>query len=701
MRRLISQFFYLVVLMSCIYVSCPGQQKPRNVRQEITWLRNSLAQHHVAPKTINDAFSNDLFNKLLEDLDPDMVYFSQADITSLEPFRNLLDDEINGKSTGFLDRLNERYKSGLQRTEKLIKNILESPIDWEKKETYDADSQWALNEQVLAERHRQWLKYQILDRLADLMERDSVLKADFFKRNISDAIAHVHRASISPINRMLKDGNILENAMATAFMEAMAGVFDPHSTFFSTHDFKDFVGSLSTEDYYFGFTLDEDGKGNIVISALAPGGAAWKSGALHVSDVLLSMKFPGEEPVNLAGMNIEDVSDIMDGNDSGIIEMTIRGVDGNEKNITLRKEKMVNEQNVVQSFVLHGDIKTGYIYLPDFYTRWGDENEGGRCANDVAREIIKLKSEGIEGLILDLRFNGGGSLYEARAMAGIFIDEGPLAIVTTRDQKAVTLKDINRGTVYDGPLVIMVNGNSASASEVLAASIQDYNRGLIVGGQTHGKATGQNVFPIEGLAAGASAKDAEKTAGYVKVTTQKLYRVTGKSAQGSGVTPDVVLPDIFMTLNTHEDQYPFALPKDSIAKNTYYKPLKPIDRKELQLRSRERIAKNSTFQELQKTLTWLEEEMRKDSEPQHLVWEEFFREAMMEKSRESVMDLSDESPEKIYEVSNGGAKEQRLTVDEYARDLNERWRKMLTSDIYLQETYQILRDHINTTKKLK
>jgi carboxyl-terminal processing protease len=380
------------------------------------------------------------------------------------------------------------------------------------------------------------------------------------------------------------------------------------------------------------------------------------------------------------------------------MEMTLRAVDGKEKRVMLRKEKLESEGTVVQSFILQGGIKTGYIYLPDFYTRWDDELEGGRCANDVAKEIIKLKKEGVEGLILDLRFNGGGSLYEARAMAGIFIDEGPLAMVRGRDKKTVSLKDLHRGTVYDGPLVIMVNGGSASASEVLAASIQDYNRGLIVGSQTYGKATSQNILPLGGLPSSASSKKiGEGNMGYVKVTTQRLYRLTGKSAQGRGVTPDVVIPDIFRVLDVSEREYPFVLQPDSIPTNIYYKPLLPVKRKELRARSQERLSKNSAFQELQKTITWLEGEMKK-SAPEPLLWENYLA-ATAEASKHQInADLYFESQEKIYEVSAGPGKDERLTVDDYARQINERWMQILTGDLYLKETYQILRDHILLTK---
>jgi carboxyl-terminal processing protease len=693
--------YALFIVCTVTTFQAAAQPPGRNVSREIGLLKNTLIQQHVEPKAIDDSFSEDLFNKLLTDLDPDKMFFTEADVAWLAPFRTALDDQINGKETGFLNRLKERYRSGLERSEKLIETMLASPLDWKSDETFDPVAGWAQDESALSDRHRQWLKHQILDRLMDVMDRDTVVQADFFDQNIASATDYVQLTALRPVSRLLGNSATLDNELSTAFLQAITRVFDPHSDFFSSHDFQDFLASLSTEDFYFGFTLDEDEKGNIIISALAPGGAAWKSGALHVSDVLLGIKWLDGEPIDIRGMDIEDVNEMLESGASDILEMTVRSLDGTEKTVALRKEKLEQEENVVQSFILEGDIKTGYIYLPDFYTRWDDEQAGGRCANDVAKEIIKLKKEGIEGLILDLRFNGGGSLYEARAMAGIFIDEGPLVVVSTREQKGLTLKDMNRGTVYDGPLVIMVNGGSASASEVLAGTIQDYNRGLIVGSQTYGKATGQNIFPLEGAAPGVSvSKNPERNTGYVKVTTQRLYRVTGGSAQGKGVIPDVVLPDIFMALSLRESAQPFALQHDSIPKNTYYKPLKPFDRRALQENSRNRISNHPVFRGLQETLTWLQEEMLRDSAPQSLVWDDYLQASMAKDEKKARADSQIETTEGIYEVNNSAAKQHRLAVDEYARSINERWIKVLKGDIYLQETYHILRDQINSTKKL-
>ena len=258
--------------------------------------------------------------------------------------------------------------------------------------------------------------------------------------------------------------------------------------------------------------------------------------------------------------------------------LKFRKKDGTTRIVLLRKEKIENEENIVKGFVLKGEKKIGYILLPAFYTEWENES-GSSCANDVAKEIVKLKKENIDGLILDVRYNGGGSLGEAMEMIGIFVDEGPLMGQKQKAEKVIYLKDPNRGTIYNGPMALMVNGQSASASEILAASLQDYNRALIVGSNTYGKATMQQMMLLDTMTNRptqiGNAKD------IVKITTGKLYRLSGETAQMNGVSPDIVLPDAFDGLDYREKFSSFALPADKVAKNAYYKPLAALPVNEL------------------------------------------------------------------------------------------------------------------------
>ena len=682
---------YLVVMTLCV-LPCSGQEKPRDLRREITSLVNLLLEHHVSPRKIDDSLSKDIFHKLLHDLDPDKVFFTEMELAVLRPYEYKIDEDVNGKDTGFSRALKEQYRIGLQRSERIGSELFSSGLDWDKREAYDPNPEWSRDDEELLVRHRQLLKHHVLDRLVELSQRDSTLAPGFFETNLPQAMKHANALFRRPITRWLENPALYENQMSDIYLQAIAGVFDPHSTYFSTSDYNEFVGSLSADDYFFGFVLETDNSGNVIIGSLAPGGAAWKSGALHVSDIIVALKWQNEERIDVTGMSVEDVSDLLDGRNTELLEMTVRKVDGTEKSVMLRKEKLESDQNIVQSFILDGDIRVGYVYLPDFYTQWDEETEGARCADDVAREIFKLKREGIDGVVMDLRFNGGGSLQEARAMAGIFIDEGPLVIFSTRGQKPVSLKDMNRGTVYDGPLVIMVNGASASASEVFAAAIQDYNRGLIVGSATYGKATGQNIFPIGEITPQSGPS------GFAKITTQKLFRITGKSAQSHGVYPDIPLPDVFRTLGMSEANYPFALQRDSVAGNSYYRPFAPFKVKALQAMSHERVSKNRSFQDLNKAIQSLEELMHEQDKPQPLDWKHYYQSVAKERDqRKSANDAK--AIDGIFKVVNDSGKQQRLAVDEYARHLNGEWLKALSTDLFVQEAYLVMRDYITLTKR--
>ncbi|HEU5147837.1 MAG TPA: hypothetical protein VFT90_14020, partial [Chryseosolibacter sp.] len=275
---------FVVVFLS-LAIPALAQPKARNVRHEMTLLKNALTEHHVEPRKIDNAFSESLFEKIFDDLDPGRVVFTASDIASLGHFRTQLDDEINGGTTRFLDQLKILYRSGLERSERLITSTIAS-LEWEKTENYEQEAEWVADEDELTDRHRQWLKFQVLDRLMEVMGRDTIVTPDFFEKNIAQAKIYVEQQTLRPIRRLLKDANVYDSEVSNAFLHAIATVFDPHSDFFSASQYDEFVAALSNKDYYFGFMLDEDENGNVVISALAPGGSAWKSGALHVSDVL-------------------------------------------------------------------------------------------------------------------------------------------------------------------------------------------------------------------------------------------------------------------------------------------------------------------------------------------------------------------------------------------------------------------------------
>ena len=462
---------------------------------------------------------------------------------------------------------------------------------------------------------------------------------------------------------------------------------------------ENFLASLSTEGYYFGISVDENERGEIVVTQLTPGGPAWKTGGVHAGDVIEQIRWEGSEWIEVDGMTQDEFDNLLQESIRNSIEFTLKETDGIEKTVRLRKEKMSAEENRVKSFILEGQKRIGYVSLPGFYTDWGDE-EGSRCANDVAKEILKLKKENIDGLVLDVRFNRGGSLKEAVAMAGIFIDAGPMGVLKVKGGTTQAEKDVNRGTVYDGPLLLMVNGLSASASEFLAAALQDYHRGIIVGSRTYGKATGQEVFSLEPDEKKGNASAAKKLGwGYTTITTLKIYRVTGKTAQRRGVTPDIMLPDLYDSIEFREENLEDALTSDSISRKIYYTPLGLLPLCELKERSQVRIAKNNAFQttiQCSKALGGLATRLDSVS----LNWADYKKLITEEgKQFKSLKEIT-ENPTNAFKVNNHVFDQERMNRDEYIRQVNEVWAKNLVRDISLEEAFFIICDYITgpTTK---
>lgn len=448
--------------------------------------------------------------------------------------------------------------------------------------------------------------WQFFDKLISVYKSRLQKKDSAIAKKKEAQLLHRH------IRKVLDHPSGYENYLAAIYCDVLANSFDPHTEYMPLEEKQDFDASLGTEGYYFGFSLEENENGDTEIGRLMPGSPAWKSGDLNKGDVITKIGWEGKEQVEVAGIEPDELSELLDGSNTDKLQITVRKANGIEKTTSLIKEKIDNEENNVKGYVLKGPESIGYIYLPDFYT--GHEGSNGSCANDVAKEIVKLKKENIRGLILDVRYNGGGSLQEALDMAGIFIDAGPLSMIREKSGKIISLKDMNRGTIYDGPMTLLVNSQSASASELLGAVLQDYNRAVVVGSTTFGKGSAQVIFPVDTSNLPLASRNTEY--GFVKITISKFYRVNGRTTQHAGVTPDVALPDIFDGMNYHEAALPAALPSDTIKKNAYYTPLLQLPLGSIVEKSDARVNHNKKFQLIRKynmmlkdTVTLTEEEL--------------------------------------------------------------------------------------------
>ena len=652
------------------------------------WITELVSKKHISPKTIDDQFSRDVFHRFIDVLDEEKLFFTAADLKKIEPFRNAIDDEWKTGSTSFFNTTSQLYKTKLLTAKNAITEICAKPFDFSLPETYNfADTSVGATDKALYSRWQMMLKSEALQSLMNValnqwQTKNAISKVEVLAKE-PEVRSRIKAKFLTRVNNLLQNDAEFQQQMASIYLNTFLSCLDPHSAFFDAAARQSFKSSVNTEGLSFGFALDENERGEVLIGHLAPGSAAWQSGMLNKGDVLVQLKWEGSQPVELAGLEIEDVHGLLELHTKEKMDLTVRKGNGQQQTVTLQKQKLQNEENVVKSYVLSGKQKVGYVVLPSFYTEWED-NTGSRCAADVAREIVELKKDSIDGLILDLRFNGGGSLGEAIEMAGIFIDEGAICQVKTSDGKLEIMKDMNRGVIYNGPMLVLVNGQSASASELVAASLQDYNRAIIAGTPTFGKATGQSILPLQE----PTYSGAEK-AGFVKLTMMKLFRSTGKTAQKIGVQPDVIIPDVY-GLEEREADETFALGADTIQAYKYFKPMKALALGSLQQKSNGRIAESPKFKE-GKRLAQLALGYRNKGKLS-LKWED------VEKEVKTIGSSNTENffrqPTTVFSVRNNTADQKYSSVQ--PNEFNAFWLKRLAADMYVEEAFQILTDFIQS-----
>ncbi len=667
--------------------------------QEGMALRKTLEAQHYSQRTMDDKLSEQILFQMVEALDPRRVLFQQSDWNELAAYRHQIDDELGGTSWKFLPLVTSLYKQRLLQADKRLDELTQKPFVFSTTETAvfsrpATDSLYFVaNDKEMQQRWMQRLKYQAIDEMTDNIEE--VVAGNMEKINAREPAARqkVRLAEKRKIKRILENPAGFDAFVMGVFFNTVAECFDPHSNYFSQTNSKNFEASLATEGLSFGIDLDENDNGDVIISRLVPGGPAWKSNELHKGDVLLELQWEGKNAVDLTGAEADEVEELLTESATNKLQLTVRKENGEEKKVTLVREKIREDENIVKSYILKGEKLVGYIALPGFYTETEDASSLG-CANDVAKAILRLKEAKVEGIILDIRYNGGGSLQEGLNLAGIFIDEGPLGIMQRSDRKPTTMKDMNRGTVYDGPLVLMVNGQSASASELLAATLQDYNRAVIVGNTTYGKATGQIVLPLSVNANPMAMKEARSNWGSVKVTVSKLYRVSGKSAQLAGVKPNIYQPDIYESLDYRELTKPYALVSDSVSKKVYFNPLKPLPIAALNQKSEQRMAAHPAFQAIWK----MSESLRNQrAQLRHTIvlHPAAVRTTVLETyQRLQAFQKVVEKPTSVFKVENTGFDSELMKLDSYSKDVNQSLISTIQQDFYIEEAYQVIKDLI-------
>lgn len=568
-----------------------------------------IEQQHYSPKKVDDAFSREVFKKFLSEMDGDKTLFLQSDIASLKKFETKIDDEIHGAEIKFEPAVSAIYDKRINEAIAIYKEILASPFKFDADESFQQDADKLDYPASAAERKDRWrkkLKYFTLERYADLLDQKEKAKAGdsiLLKSDVQlekEARERVLKIMNKTFDRIKSTYN--EEQRFSTYINSITQLIDPHTDYFPPVEKRAFDEQMSGRFFGIGAQLREDDAG-VKIASIVPGGPAWKQGDLGVDDLIIKVGQETGEMVDLTGYAVEDAVKLIRGGKGTLVRLTFKKKDGTVKTITIQREEIVQDEAYARSAIVKQDNqKIGYIYLPDFYANFEDAN-GHRCSEDVAKEVEKLKAEEVDGIVIDLRNNGGGSLYEVVQMVGLFIPQGPVVQVRDKEGKSTVLYDRDPSVLYDGPLAVMVNEFSASASEIFAAAIQDYKRGVVIGStSTFGKGTVQRNVPVGRPLDFVSGRT---DMGALKLTFQKFYRVSGASTQLKGVVPDLVLPDVLENYKLREKDRPNALPWDEIAASQYnawkgYNNFEPIVSS-----VKASVDNGSNFSVLKSNLDWL------------------------------------------------------------------------------------------------
>lgn len=687
LKRFIILLLFTVLMSHGFTQTCP----------QLGIMHEMLQKYHVQPRTLNDSASTYIYSHLFELLDPYGIYFIQSDMDEFSSFQMELDEAILSSNCQFVSTIESKYKQRLTEVDTLIGTILGKPLDYNVKDeivfSLSNGRRVSTDLEDRKKRWTKWLKYKVLERVFTPRgeeENPGNIDQVAFQKLEKSARLDIKKFEQRKIKNILNEYSSLNEYILNQFSSAFALYYDPHTEYYTNSEKNTFQQSLSSENLSFGIQIKENDKNEIEITKVIPGSSAWKSNQINKGDIIINAVYPGSKRVDLSFSAMNEAYSLLYEKEIFEITLTIKKANQSIRKVTIQKEKLIEDENVIQSFILEGEKRIGYIFLPSFYSDWEDESGLG-CANDLAKKLIVLQKEKIDGLILDIRNNGGGSVQEAIDLAGIFIDAGPITLAKSNSDIRVR-KDMNRGAIYNGPLLIMVNGLSASASEIFSAAMQDYQRAVIVGSKTYGKSTGQNILPVNETV--FSNFDAYAKYGYLKVTSSIFYRINSTSHQVKGVVPDVVLPDLYDNLKFREEFGKQVLKADSILKKTNFTIFNSPPKGDLQELSTFRIQQNSSFKNVvaisdsiksilnQEYTIKLDldgyKQTRKRGDYDWAGWENL----MLNKTT-------------AFKVLNDNYASELIKIDEYEREMNTFQIENIETDIYIDEAYKIMLDFIN------
>lgn len=679
----------LVAVASCSFTNnnFENNDKDKLLIDLITYV---LERGHYEPKSINDKFSAGVYDGFIDILDPTKRYFLASDLREFEKYKYQIDDEIKNTDITFFNLVHERLETRMNEVKELYPELLSEPFNYGLKEEINIDYrslEFARNKKELRERWRQQLKFNSIGDYND--------KLTNFENESDDALSKAKEAELESaarkdvLERLNEYFDVVDDLERkdwfVQYINTIVEEFDPHTFYFAPEDKERFDMSMSGKFEGIGARLQKKPNGAKIVEIIS-GGPVWRDKSLEVGDEITKVGQEGEEPINIVGMPLDDAIKLIKGPKGTVVYLTVRKVDGTTEEINITRDVVELEESYAKSATIDKEGRTfGLIDLPKFYVDFNDYNKRN-AASDVAKEIERLKEEGMEGLVIDLRDNGGGSLKTVVDIAGLFIEDGPIVQVRSSGQRKEIHEDKDERIQWDGPLVILVNELSASASEILAAAMQDYKRAIVIGSkQTFGKGTVQNVIPLTNLVSSNQHGDL----GALKITTQKFYRINGGSTQLEGVKSDIVVPDRYSYIDLGERDQENPLAWDRISPADYEEWRGYEDFSTVVKNSQERMSKNSQIKLIEENARWVKEQQNENVVSLNI--EEYRQELEADKKRANYFKKLQEYDSRLS-FSSLKDEESLFIQDPILREKRDRWHRELARDVYVEEAINVLED---------
>ncbi len=707
MLNLRKTWIFLSLCSMSLLVFCFNASSQDDKEKEIfNRVRETLLYTSYSPKQLDVNYSREVYKKYMEDLDPFKRYFLKSDMDEFKKYQDKMSEMFTNSDVSFYHLTIDCLYKRIDETEGYVNEIFSKPITFTEDDYFISDEKkrdFPTDQAHAKEYWKSYVKYSILQEMFNSQKNKDSLDTGVKKDSISDKKKDTKPKTQEEIQadaiKKVKD-NLTEyfrqiklrkkSDLFSIFVNAYTEVFDLHTTYFSPKDKDNFNMTLSGKVIGIGATL-QDNKGYPTIRELVIGGPAWKSKQVEAGDKIVKVQQgKNGNPVSVVGMLLDDAIRLIRGEEGSTVVLTIEKKDGSTKIVTLVREEIEIQETFVRSAVLtdeKGD-KYGILYLPEFYVNMDNNSKGRDCSDDIKKEINELKKQGIKGLIMDVRNNGGGSLSEVVDITGLFVGKGPVVQVKDSNGKIKVLETKEKEVVWDGPLVLMTNELSASASEILAGAMQDYKRAVIVGPvQTYGKGTVQTIFPLDRFSM------SDDKYGALKVTIQKFYRITGSSTQLKGVNSDIVITGLMSYSDIFEKSQDYALPWDQIAPTVYttWKGTPQIDYTYLKTKSAERLKGSTYISSIEAAGKWGKELEKTSKIP--LKYDKFMEEMNKRRDqgklyeKETTFDAKLKVEPPTYELV-------KFKEDTVLKAKREDWYKGMKKDFNLRESINVLNDII-------